>query len=92
MRQKHGVKILLRSISSQRRRQVLANFNRDYHNMIGIINVGKGDSDIGGWRTYEVRINRDLICEFQHKRSDGLAVCLKKASLAVAKAERKKNA
>jgi len=52
--------------------------------MIAIVNIGGGDSnDIMGWREYEVRINRDTICKFMHRRSDGLSVCLQKASNAV---------
>jgi hypothetical protein len=52
--------------------------------MIAIINIGGGDAnDIMGWREYEVRINRDIICKFMHRRSDGLSVCLQKAANAV---------
>lgn len=36
-----------------------------------------------GWRTYEVRINHDVIARFRHKRSDGLGKCLLEASKAV---------
>jgi len=54
--------------------------------MIMICNMGPHDPlDPGGEREYELRINRELICTFRHKRSDGLAVCLKKASEAVKK-------
>ena len=52
--------------------------------MIAIVNIGPQTDDPGGVRNYEVRINHDLIATFQHKRSDGLAVCLAKASEAVA--------
>lgn len=49
--------------------------------MIAIVNIGGGDpDDLGGWRHYEVRINKQVICRFRHKRSDGLAVCLRKAA------------
>lgn len=52
--------------------------------MIAIVNVGGGDGqDIMGIRNYEVRINRDVVATFQHRRSDGIAVCLKKAANAV---------
>ncbi len=55
--------------------------------MIAIINRGPAGVHIedgpGGWRLYEVMINHDLICSFNHKRSDGLAVCLRKAADAV---------
>ena len=54
--------------------------------MIAIVNMGGGDpTDIMGTRNYEVRINRDVIATFQHRRSDGLGVCLLKASKAVEK-------
>ena len=43
------------------------------------------EEDSGGLRNYEVRINCKLITSFQHSRRDGLAVCLRKASEAVAK-------
>ncbi len=55
--------------------------------MITIKNLGPDgrhfDDGPGGWRLYEVRINRELICHFHHKRSDGLATCLRKAADAV---------
>lgn len=52
--------------------------------MIAIVNIGPSDSeDPLGVRTYEIRINHDVICTFEHKRSDGLGVCLLKASQAV---------
>ena len=52
--------------------------------MIKIINKGGGDpKDIMGTRWYEVWINDRFITSFQHKRSDGLGVCLNKASEAV---------
>jgi hypothetical protein len=52
--------------------------------MIAIVNVGGGDeSDPFGERTYEVRINREVITTFKHKRGDGLGICLLKASKAV---------
>jgi hypothetical protein len=52
--------------------------------MIAIVNMGPHDpQDPLGWRTYEVRINRDVIVRFQHKRTDGLGRCLLEASKAV---------
>lgn len=52
--------------------------------MIAIVNTGPHDSeDPLGVRTYEIRVNRDVICTFEHKRADGLGVCLYKASQAV---------
>lgn len=52
--------------------------------MIAIVNKGPHvPEDPMGWRDYEVRINQDLITRFKHRRGDGLAVCLLKASEAV---------
>ena len=54
--------------------------------MFAIVNVGGGNAeDHSGERTYEVRINRQVITSFRHKRADGLAACLMAASLAVKK-------
>ncbi len=54
--------------------------------MIAIVNMGGGDSEnFLGVRNYEVRINHEVITTFQHRRSDGLGVCLQKASRAVEK-------
>lgn len=56
--------------------------------MIAIVNTGGGDSqDVMGIRDYEVRINRDVIATFKHRRSDGLARCLLEASKAVERAK-----
>ena len=53
--------------------------------MIAIVNVGPHDDpDAAGWRNYEVRINREVIATFKHKREHGLARCLKVAANAVA--------
>jgi len=41
--------------------------------------------DCVGIFEYNVQINNELICTFTHKRSDGLAVCLEKASKEVTK-------
>jgi len=52
--------------------------------VIAIVNVGPHDDpDKLGWRTYEVRINADVICTFRHCRADGLGRCLLEASKAV---------
>ena len=52
--------------------------------MIAIVNVGPHDDpDPTGWRTYEVRINHEVIAAFRHKREHGLARCLRMAAAAV---------
>lgn len=52
--------------------------------MIAIVNVGPHDDpDPTGWRTYEVRINHEVITTFRHKREHGLARCLLMAAAAV---------
>ena len=52
--------------------------------MIAIINKGPyDDPDPEGERVYELRINLGVITTFKHRRGDGLAVCLQKASDAV---------
>ena len=52
--------------------------------MIAIVNVGPhDDQDPTGWRTYEVRINHEVIATFRHKREHGLAACLRIAARAV---------
>ena len=52
--------------------------------MIAIVNVGPyNDADPTGVRDYEVRINRDVVATFRHRRSDGLSVCLRHAAGAV---------
>ena len=54
--------------------------------MMAIVNVGPhDDADPMGERTYEVRINAQVITTFRHKRSDGLGRCLLAASKAVEK-------
>ena len=56
--------------------------------MIAIVNMGGGDpQDVMGVRDYEIRINRDVIATFKHRRSDGLARCLMEASKAVERAK-----
>ena len=58
--------------------------------MIAIINQ-KGP--LGGICTYTVEVHGeetgDVICEFQHYRPDGLAVCLQKAAQAVERIQNK---
>lgn len=52
--------------------------------MIAIVNIGPHDDpDPTGWRTYEVRINHEVIATFTHKREHGLARCLRMAAAAV---------
>lgn len=52
--------------------------------MILIRNLGaNGDTDPGGWRTYELVVPGMKRLTFRHKRSDGLAVCLRKAATVV---------
>jgi hypothetical protein len=52
--------------------------------MILIRNLGaNGDTDPGGWREYELVVPGMKRLTFRHKRSDGLAVCLRKAADAV---------
>jgi hypothetical protein len=56
--------------------------------MIAIVNIGGGDeSNPLGERTYEVRINREVITTFKHKRSDGLGACLFAAAKAVERSD-----
>ena len=52
--------------------------------MIWIHNTG---GDLEGICRYEVLVNRDLICSFEHDRKDGLAVCLLRAAIAVKEAD-----
>lgn len=57
--------------------------------MIRIVQIGKKDDNPGGERLYEVGINNDpAITTFIHRRSDGLAVCLSRASKAVERSDR----
>ena len=52
--------------------------------MIAIVNIGPHDDpDPTGWRNYEVRINREVIATFRHKREHGLARCLRMAAASV---------
>ena len=51
--------------------------------MIAIVNVSGPDGN--GEHSYSVRINRDEICRFTHRREDGLELCLFMAAQAVQK-------
>jgi hypothetical protein len=51
--------------------------------MIAIVNIGPHDQDPLGEKTYEVRINAQVITTFKHKRRDSLSKCLLAASKAV---------
>ncbi len=55
--------------------------------MIAVVNMGPHRRDPMGWRNYEVRINREVIARFRHKRSDGLERCLLAAAKAVRQAK-----
>lgn len=54
--------------------------------MIAIVNTGKNPSAFG-LHEYELRINKSVVCTFEHKREDGLGMCLMQASKAVEKAK-----
>jgi len=43
--------------------------------MIAIVNLGK-DLNNKGEQTYSLRINLTKICQFTHRRENGLAACL----------------
>jgi hypothetical protein len=51
--------------------------------MIAIINISPENTPNADWSTYRLQINRRLIVTFKHRRIDGLAKCLKRASEAV---------
>lgn len=50
--------------------------------MIAIINIDKNLRQFGV-HDYQIKINSMDICQFKHKREDGLAACLLAASKAV---------
>ena len=53
---------------------------------IVIQNMGPvGEADKDGLHYYELRINKDVIATFVHRRSDGLALCLLEAAVAAAR-------
>ena len=51
-------------------------------------NITEGGIDYAGINKYQVRINQKVIAEFEHLRTDGLAVCLRKAADAVENPDR----
>jgi hypothetical protein len=51
--------------------------------MITIVQVAKHDLDPEGLRTYEVRINQDPICRFEHRLEHGPSRCLLQAAVTV---------
>jgi len=53
--------------------------------MIAIVNVSKKCKPYG-IHEYEVRINRDVVCKFTHRREHNLETCLRHAADAVEKA------
>lgn len=56
--------------------------------MIAIVNIGPvRKADPFGEHRYEVRINRAPVCRFTHRRSEGLAKCLRLAADSVAAKE-----
>lgn len=54
--------------------------------MIAIVNITPEPKPTGP-HTYSLRINRDEVCQFTHKRELPLSECLKEASIAAKKAE-----
>jgi hypothetical protein len=54
--------------------------------MIAIVNVSK-DLKPTGQHTYELRINRDVIATFTHRREEGMSRCLQRAALAAEQAQ-----
>lgn len=50
--------------------------------MIQIINISENLKPYGEHK-YSLRINGKELCQFIHKREEGLSQCLKKAALAV---------
>lgn len=51
--------------------------------MIAIVNVGKARSKYPDMRKYEIRIGGAVKAVFKHRRSAGLAACLRSAAVAV---------
>lgn len=49
--------------------------------MISIVNVSKEDAPLVGINEYELRINSEVICKFEHnRRFRGLSQCLRDAA------------
>ena len=57
--------------------------------MIAIVNIDKNPRT-SGTHTYELRINREVITTFTHKREDSLAECLRAAAKAADLSKMKK--
>lgn len=53
--------------------------------MIAIVNVSNEDVSPLGINQYELRINQDVICTFEHDRTKGLSDCLIQAAKACEK-------
>ncbi len=51
--------------------------------MIVVVNKGYIKGGNPDMRIYYLMINQELITQFLHNRSDGLAICLRKAAVAV---------
>lgn len=47
--------------------------------MIAIVNIDPNPRE-SGLHLYSLRINQQEICQFTHKREDGLSTCLKRAA------------
>lgn len=58
--------------------------------MIAIVNKGPHTDDHGGERTYELRINSEVVGTFKHCRRDGLSACLRAAAKCAERADRKR--
>lgn len=54
--------------------------------MIAIVNITP-DPKPTGPHTYSLRINRDEVCQFTHRRELPLSECLKEAAVAAKKSE-----
>lgn len=54
--------------------------------MITIANISPELKSFGVHK-YELRINKMLICQFEHKREDGLAACLMAAAKEIEKSK-----
>lgn len=52
--------------------------------MIAIVNISEPCKPFGVHK-YSLRINRQEVCQFDHKREDGLAACLMAAAKAAEK-------
>ncbi len=59
--------------------------------MIAITNISPG-LNYNEEHEYRLNINYTTICTYKHRRSDGLAECLRKAAIAVENAKEKSHA